>query len=65
MKKYVGSCWLVLVQFLKFTNQYFFSSNRMYFLYSTNLIRKYKTQPLLFALGGGLEEKNRPNHIEK
>jgi len=30
---------------------------KMYFLYTTNLITSQKNQPLLFAQGGCLEEK--------
>jgi len=33
-------------------------------LYTLDLIISYKNQRLLIALGGCLEEKNRPNHIE-
>jgi len=32
----------------------------MYFLWTTNLIINLKNQPLLFALGGWLDEKNKP-----
>jgi len=38
-------------KFLKFTNQSFFLSNGMYFC-TTNLIIRYKNQPLLLVLGG-------------
>jgi len=30
----------------------------MHFLYNTSLIISYKNQPILFSLGGCLEEKN-------
>jgi len=37
----------------------------MYLLCTPNLIISYKNQPLFLALGGSLEEKNRPNQIDK
>jgi len=37
----------------------------MYFLSTTNLIINYTNQALLLALGGWLDEKNRPNPIGK
>ena len=37
----------------------------MYFLCTTNFITSHKNQPLLFALGVWLEEKNRINKIGK
>jgi len=37
----------------------------MHFLCTTSLIISYKNQPLLLALGGWLEEKNRPNWLRK
>ena len=43
----------------------FISSKGTYFLCTTDLNRSHKNQPLLFALGGWLEEKkNRPKKIE-
>ena len=41
------------------------SFNGMYLLCTTNFNMSYKNQPLLFAQGGWLEEKNRPNKIGK
>jgi len=41
----------------------FLSSYGMYLLCTTNLIISYKNLPLLFTLGGWLEEKNKPNRI--
>jgi len=37
----------------------------MHFLCTTNFIINYKNQPLLLALGGWLEGKNRSNYIDK
>jgi len=41
------------------------SSHGIYFLYTLNLIISYKNQPLLFTLGGWLEEKNKSYDICK
>jgi len=37
----------------------------MYHLCNPNLFISYKNQPILLALGGWLEEKNRSNRIGK
>jgi len=48
---------------------FFVQSFKLYYFFfvlwdvTTNLIITYKNLPLLFALGGCLEEKNRPNQI--
>ena len=43
---------VTLRSYLNYTNQSIFIIQRMYFLYTTNLITSHKNQPLLFALGG-------------
>jgi len=37
----------------------------MYLLCNTNFIISYQNQPLILAIGGWLEEKNRPHQIGK
>jgi len=46
-------------------NLFYLSSNGMYLLCTTYFIISYKNQPLLFAQGDWLEEKNRPYKIGK
>ena len=58
MNKYVVSCVLLFVQFFKiYLSIFFFSSNGMYFLCTTNFNISYTNQPLCLKQDGRLEKK--------